>query len=320
MIRRPPRSTHCISSAASDVYKRQEKQRIRELDLVLAKKTQQYKKLRDNREQREEKEQESLDESSISQISQSSKSTYSKTGGRVRSGKKTFITHVKNSSKPSEGVNIYKPNISCSRKALKPTSATPSKKVVLPENTDLDPDALSCLSKEEQTRLNQLMIEYKEVIETPQKEETVQEAPEVGRTPSSILSAETVSRVDEIDDALRQLVPIDRWEEWSLNTSIRSVTADSLLTESAPSRLGEGDASLKSFSLKSKYKKAKPKDKFLKEMAEKRETKTLMKEIDQRISALWREHMRLKGVVTEDEKIVKLRLNFPRGCRKSMNG
>ena len=24
MIRRPPRSTHCISSAASDVYKRQE--------------------------------------------------------------------------------------------------------------------------------------------------------------------------------------------------------------------------------------------------------------------------------------------------------
>ena len=25
MIRRPPRSTHCISSAASDVYKRQEK-------------------------------------------------------------------------------------------------------------------------------------------------------------------------------------------------------------------------------------------------------------------------------------------------------
>jgi len=25
MIRRPPRSTHCISSAASDVYKRQQK-------------------------------------------------------------------------------------------------------------------------------------------------------------------------------------------------------------------------------------------------------------------------------------------------------
>ena len=25
MIRRPPRSTHCISSAASDVYKRQER-------------------------------------------------------------------------------------------------------------------------------------------------------------------------------------------------------------------------------------------------------------------------------------------------------
>eukprot|EP00825_Cyclidium_porcatum_P018488 TRINITY_DN21083_c0_g1_i1.p1 TRINITY_DN21083_c0_g1~~TRINITY_DN21083_c0_g1_i1.p1 ORF type:complete len:258 (+),score=26.55 TRINITY_DN21083_c0_g1_i1:120-893(+) len=30
MIRRPPRSTHCISSAASDVYKRQEKNGIRE--------------------------------------------------------------------------------------------------------------------------------------------------------------------------------------------------------------------------------------------------------------------------------------------------
>eukprot|EP00826_Nyctotherus_ovalis_P052617 TRINITY_DN6704_c0_g1_i2.p1 TRINITY_DN6704_c0_g1~~TRINITY_DN6704_c0_g1_i2.p1 ORF type:complete len:138 (+),score=25.92 TRINITY_DN6704_c0_g1_i2:31-444(+) len=28
MIRRPPRSTHCISSAASDVYKRQEKDRV----------------------------------------------------------------------------------------------------------------------------------------------------------------------------------------------------------------------------------------------------------------------------------------------------
>eukprot|EP00826_Nyctotherus_ovalis_P049867 TRINITY_DN6056_c0_g1_i14.p1 TRINITY_DN6056_c0_g1~~TRINITY_DN6056_c0_g1_i14.p1 ORF type:complete len:273 (-),score=76.43 TRINITY_DN6056_c0_g1_i14:159-914(-) len=28
MIRRPPRSTHCISSAASDVYKRQEKKRV----------------------------------------------------------------------------------------------------------------------------------------------------------------------------------------------------------------------------------------------------------------------------------------------------
>ena len=30
MIRRPPRSTHCISSAASDVYKRQERKRERE--------------------------------------------------------------------------------------------------------------------------------------------------------------------------------------------------------------------------------------------------------------------------------------------------
>eukprot|EP00825_Cyclidium_porcatum_P003966 TRINITY_DN11843_c0_g1_i1.p2 TRINITY_DN11843_c0_g1~~TRINITY_DN11843_c0_g1_i1.p2 ORF type:complete len:201 (-),score=15.69 TRINITY_DN11843_c0_g1_i1:10-612(-) len=30
MIRRPPRSTHCISSAASDVYKRQEKERIKQ--------------------------------------------------------------------------------------------------------------------------------------------------------------------------------------------------------------------------------------------------------------------------------------------------
>jgi len=30
MIRRPPRSTHCISSAASDVYKRQVK-RVRDL-------------------------------------------------------------------------------------------------------------------------------------------------------------------------------------------------------------------------------------------------------------------------------------------------
>jgi len=29
MIRRPPRSTHCISSAASDVYKRQELHRLR---------------------------------------------------------------------------------------------------------------------------------------------------------------------------------------------------------------------------------------------------------------------------------------------------
>eukprot|EP00825_Cyclidium_porcatum_P001669 TRINITY_DN10760_c0_g1_i1.p3 TRINITY_DN10760_c0_g1~~TRINITY_DN10760_c0_g1_i1.p3 ORF type:complete len:102 (-),score=28.67 TRINITY_DN10760_c0_g1_i1:114-419(-) len=28
MIRRPPRSTHCISSAASDVYKRQYKRRV----------------------------------------------------------------------------------------------------------------------------------------------------------------------------------------------------------------------------------------------------------------------------------------------------
>ena len=30
MIRRPPRSTHCISSAASEVYKRQERERERE--------------------------------------------------------------------------------------------------------------------------------------------------------------------------------------------------------------------------------------------------------------------------------------------------
>lgn len=272
---------------------------------MLAKKTQQYKKLRDNREQREEKEQESLDESSISQISQSSKSTYSKTGGRVRSGKKTFITHIKNSSKPSEGVNIYKPNISCSRKISKPTSATPSKKIALPENTDLDPETLSCLSKEEQTRLNQLMIEYKEVIDTPQREETPKEPSEPARTPASILSTETVARIDEIDDALRQLVPIDRWDEWSLKTSVRSVTADSLLAESASAQVSESDAAFKSFSLKNKYKKAKPKDKFLKEMAEKRETKTLMKEIDRRISELWREHMRLKGVVTEDERRVE---------------
>ena len=34
MIRRPPRSTHCISSAASDVYKRQRHHyRLRALDL-----------------------------------------------------------------------------------------------------------------------------------------------------------------------------------------------------------------------------------------------------------------------------------------------
>jgi len=32
MIRRPPRSTHCISSAASDVYKRQERREATEED------------------------------------------------------------------------------------------------------------------------------------------------------------------------------------------------------------------------------------------------------------------------------------------------
>eukprot|EP00825_Cyclidium_porcatum_P023150 TRINITY_DN2546_c0_g1_i1.p4 TRINITY_DN2546_c0_g1~~TRINITY_DN2546_c0_g1_i1.p4 ORF type:complete len:144 (-),score=30.68 TRINITY_DN2546_c0_g1_i1:355-786(-) len=33
MIRRPPRSTHCISSAASDVYKRQYQRRVHGVDL-----------------------------------------------------------------------------------------------------------------------------------------------------------------------------------------------------------------------------------------------------------------------------------------------
>eukprot|EP00825_Cyclidium_porcatum_P011901 TRINITY_DN16161_c0_g1_i1.p3 TRINITY_DN16161_c0_g1~~TRINITY_DN16161_c0_g1_i1.p3 ORF type:complete len:113 (-),score=15.99 TRINITY_DN16161_c0_g1_i1:680-1018(-) len=33
MLRRPPRSTHCISSAASDVYKRQYQRRVHGLEL-----------------------------------------------------------------------------------------------------------------------------------------------------------------------------------------------------------------------------------------------------------------------------------------------
>eukprot|EP00825_Cyclidium_porcatum_P011407 TRINITY_DN15855_c0_g1_i2.p1 TRINITY_DN15855_c0_g1~~TRINITY_DN15855_c0_g1_i2.p1 ORF type:complete len:103 (-),score=21.27 TRINITY_DN15855_c0_g1_i2:12-320(-) len=36
MIRRPPRSTHCISSAASDVYKRQYQRRVHEPHLSQA--------------------------------------------------------------------------------------------------------------------------------------------------------------------------------------------------------------------------------------------------------------------------------------------
>eukprot|EP00825_Cyclidium_porcatum_P019428 TRINITY_DN2203_c0_g1_i3.p1 TRINITY_DN2203_c0_g1~~TRINITY_DN2203_c0_g1_i3.p1 ORF type:complete len:130 (-),score=42.96 TRINITY_DN2203_c0_g1_i3:178-567(-) len=35
MIRRPPRSTHCISSAASDVYKRQYQRRVHGMFVVL---------------------------------------------------------------------------------------------------------------------------------------------------------------------------------------------------------------------------------------------------------------------------------------------
>jgi len=268
--------------------------------LVLAKKTQQYKKLKESRELQE---QQLLDESSISQTSQNSKSTYSKSIGRIRSGKKTFITHVKNSSKGGEGVNIYKPNISCSRKSLKPATATP-KKIELPENTDLDQESLSRLSKDEQARINNLMIEYKEVIETPNKEDISLIQREIPNTPSSIIDEKTVLRIEEIDDALRQLVPIDRWEQWSLKTSIRSITTDSLLGESAPSRIIDTDTTFKPFTLKNK--KVKPKDKFLREMADERESKNLMKEIDKRISELRRQHMNLQGVITEEERKVKV--------------
>eukprot|EP00825_Cyclidium_porcatum_P007225 TRINITY_DN13619_c0_g1_i1.p3 TRINITY_DN13619_c0_g1~~TRINITY_DN13619_c0_g1_i1.p3 ORF type:complete len:113 (-),score=14.04 TRINITY_DN13619_c0_g1_i1:300-638(-) len=36
MIRRPPRSTHCISSAASDVYKRQHNNKLRFCQIALS--------------------------------------------------------------------------------------------------------------------------------------------------------------------------------------------------------------------------------------------------------------------------------------------
>ena len=69
-----------------------EKQKIKELDLVIAKKNQQYKKLRESREQLNQ----SLNESSISD---SSKQSYRSSGNRMGSGKKTFVTSLKNRNK-----------------------------------------------------------------------------------------------------------------------------------------------------------------------------------------------------------------------------
>lgn len=278
------------------------KKKIHELDLVLAKKTQQYKRLKESREQSERK---ILDESSISQNSNSNSSIYSKPGSRIHSAKKTFVTNVRNYYKPSEGVSIYKPNIPHPREASKPTSATPSKTIALPENIDLDFDSLSHLSKDEQERLSKLMLECKEVLETPKNEEVdIKALVAVPKTPCSILKEDAASRLDEIDETLRQLVPIDKWDQWSLKTSIRSITAGSFMAESAPSRILETENTLKPLSLKKKYKNVKPREKFLREMSEKKETMNLMKEIDKKISNMRREHMKLQGITTEEEKAV----------------
>lgn len=276
---------------------------------MIAKKTQQYKKLRESRELQESREQAEQDVLNESSVSQSSKSTYSKPGSRISSAKKTFVTGIKNHYKPQEAVSIYKPNISCSRKSSKAMSSTPSRKIDLPESIDLDQESLSQLSEEEQSRLSKLMLEYKEVEETPKKEEEIlpiKEGLEIPKTSSSILHEDAISRINEIDENLRQLVPIDKWEQWSLKTSIRSITADSLLAESAPSRILDNDNTLKSLSLKNKYKKTKPRDKFLKELADKRETKSMMKEIDEKLSKMRKEHLKLQGVPTEEEKIVNI--------------
>ena len=126
------------------------------------------------------------------------------------------------------------------------------KQIDIPENIDIDSEAMSQLSKDEQERLSKLMIEYKE-FESPKIDEigTPNELV-VPMTPGSIINEDAVSRIDEIDETLRQLVPINKWEQWSLKTSIRSITTDSLMAESAPSKILEGDNTLNSLSIKNK--------------------------------------------------------------------
>ena len=122
----------------------------------------------------------------------------------------------------------------------------------------------------------------------------------------SVISPEALNKIDEIDESLRQLVPIDKWEQWSIKTSIRSITTDSLTNYSAPSKCLDTSHTLDSLAVKGgkKVKKVKPGDEFLKKLAEEREERKKLADVNNKIIALQKEHRKLKGVITEEDKIV----------------
>ncbi len=281
---------------------------------------------------------------SSSQSSKPGKKTFVTSGKARFSGVKPPSAAANMGKKAEDGkVNIYKPNIpsaqrkkegrrlssSSSKRSLSSVSADKPSKNFVKENINaaasVEKDPGPLLTSAEEAKVQQLMIEYMptlpasalpppeaekaDSVSKPEPELTVAQRPSLAVTPKghtrSVLDEGTISKLDQIDESLRQLIPIDRWEQWSIKSSIRSITTDSLMAESAPSRCMESVHTLDSLAKgKKRFKSSKPGDKFLKKLAEERETRQQLSDVDKKFIELQQSHRKLKGVITEEDQAV----------------
>eukprot|EP00826_Nyctotherus_ovalis_P013050 TRINITY_DN13492_c0_g1_i2.p2 TRINITY_DN13492_c0_g1~~TRINITY_DN13492_c0_g1_i2.p2 ORF type:complete len:135 (+),score=57.20 TRINITY_DN13492_c0_g1_i2:24-407(+) len=122
MIRRPPRSTHCISSAASDVYKRQTKRKLKEslvLSAKLLEKQKEVEKLSEKLKERESEYEKQAEETKLyKRLTESASKPFAHLTGDIKKAETNLYLTEKESKKKDQIIENLKKEVEMLREVL----------------------------------------------------------------------------------------------------------------------------------------------------------------------------------------------------------